>query len=100
LKTSPPSVVGTITVGKQQQFAATGTYSDGTHQDLTSTAMWTSSAPSVATISSGGLATGVSVGSTTVQATLATINGSTALTVTALPNFTISASPASLCGRT
>ena len=48
-----------IAAGQQQQFTATGTYSDGSHQNLTSTATWTSSAPSVATISSGGLATGV-----------------------------------------
>src|SRR5271166_3028834 len=32
-----------IAAGKQQQFTATGTYSDGSHQDLTSSATWTSS---------------------------------------------------------
>ena len=84
-----------IAVGKQQQFTATGTFSDGSKKDLTSSVTWTSSAPSVATIGSGGLATGVAAGSTTIQATLATVNGSTGLTVTA-PNFTVSASPASL----
>ena len=84
-----------IAVGKQQQFTATGTFSDGSRKDLTSSVTWTSSAPSVATIGSGGLATGVAAGSTTIQATLATVNGSTGLTVTA-PNFTVSASPASL----
>ena len=84
-----------IAVGKQQQFTATGTFSDGSKKDLTSSVTWTSSAPSVATIGSGGLATGVAAGSTIIQATLATINGSTGLTVTA-PNFTVSASPASL----
>jgi hypothetical protein len=71
-----------ITVGGQQQFTATGTYSDGSHQDLTSTATWTSSTPTVATINSTGLATGVSAGSTTIQAAVGTINGSTGLTVT------------------
>ena len=85
-----------IAVGKQQQFTATGTFSDGSKKDLTSSVTWTSSAPSVATISSAGMATGVGAGSTTIQATLATINGSTGLTVTAASNFTISASPASL----
>ena len=71
-----------ITVGSPQQFTATGTYSDGSHQDLTNSATWTSSIPSVATISSTGLATGVVPGSTTIQAAVGSINGSTSLTVT------------------
>ena len=72
-----------IAAGQQQQFTATGTYTDGSHQNLTSTATWTSSAPSVATISAGGLATGVAAGSTTITATSGSISGSTGLTVTA-----------------
>ncbi len=85
-----------IAVGAHQQFTATGTYSDGSHQDLTSTATWTSSVASVATISSGGLATGVSAGASTIQATSGAIYGTTTLTVTTGGSFTISASPASL----
>ena len=85
-----------IPAGKQQPFTATGTYSDGSKKDLTSSAIWTSSAPAVATISSGGLATGAGAGNTTIQATSGSINGSTTLTVTAATNFTISASPSSL----
>ena len=72
-----------ISVGSPQQFTATGNYSDGSHQDLTNSATWTSSIPSVATINSTGLATGVAAGSTTIQATVGAINGSTTLTVTA-----------------
>ena len=71
-----------IAAGTQQQFTATGTYSDGSHKDLTSSATWTSSAPSVATISSGGLATALVAGSTTIQAASGSINGSAGLTVT------------------
>jgi hypothetical protein len=71
-----------ITVGGQQQFTATGTYSDGSHQDLTTSATWTSSSSGVATINTAGLATGVGAGSTTIQAAVGTINGSTSLTVT------------------
>ncbi len=55
-----------IAVGAHQQFTATGTYSDGSHQDLTNSATWTSSNPSVAIINSTGLATGVGAGSTTI----------------------------------
>ena len=72
-----------IAVGAYQQFTATGTYSDGSHQDLTNSVIWASSVSSVATISSRGLATGVAAGSTTIQASSGSINGSTSLTVTA-----------------
>ncbi|MGB8768561.1 MAG: LamG-like jellyroll fold domain-containing protein, partial [Candidatus Korobacteraceae bacterium] len=85
-----------IIVGGQQQFTATGNYSDGSHQNLTNSVTWTSSKPSVATISSAGLASGVAAGSTVIQATSAMIYGTTTLTVTTTGNFTISASPASL----
>jgi uncharacterized protein YjdB len=74
-----------IVAGTQQQFDAMGTYSDGSHRDLTTTATWTSSNPSVATINSTGLATGVSAGTTTIQAASAGIYGSTSLTVTPDP---------------
>ena len=72
-----------IALGNQQQFTATGAYSDGSHQDLTNSATWTSTNTSVATISSTGLATGASAGSTTIQAASGSINGTTTLTVTA-----------------
>src|ERR1022692_4121142 len=76
-----------IAVGTKQQFTATGTYSDSSTQNLTSTAAWSSSAPSMATIGdasgSQGLATTAGLGTTTMQATTGAINGSTTLTVTA-----------------
>jgi hypothetical protein len=60
------------------QFTATGNYSDGTTQDLTATANWVSSNTAVATIT-GGLATGVAIGTTTIRASfgspLITSNG-------------------------
>jgi len=46
-----------LALGLQQQFKATAMYSDGTSQDMTSTATWSSSQTSVAAISAGGLAT-------------------------------------------
>jgi trimeric autotransporter adhesin len=75
-----------ITVGQTQQFTATGTYSNNTTQDLTATATWTSSTTSTATITSGGLATPVAAGSTTITASVtgSTVTGSTTLTVTAV----------------
>jgi phospholipase C len=73
-----------VTQGTSQQFRATGTYSDNSTRDLTATAMWTSSAPSVVTISAGGLASsvGVPIGTTTIGATSGAVNGSTTFSVT------------------
>lgn len=72
-----PTVVAPAT----QAFTATGNYSDASTQNITSQVAWTSSVPARATISSGGLATGVSAGTTTISASLAGVSGSTTLTV-------------------
>jgi hypothetical protein len=102
LTVTPPTLVSitvtptnsSIAAGQQQQFTATGNYTDGSHQSLTSTATWTSSATSVATIAAGGLATGVAAGSTVIQATSVSINGSTSLTVTPPTLVSITVTPA------
>ena len=79
--------------GSTQQFTATGTYSDASTKNLTTTAMWTSANTSVATISntagSNGLATSVGVGSSTIQAALGGVTGSTSLTITAAGSATL-----------
>ena len=72
---------GAVAPGSSLQFIATGTFSDGTTQNLTSSVIWSSSAPSVATIARGGLATGVSVGDTLITAALAGAEGSATLSV-------------------
>ena len=83
-----------ISVGATQQFTATGTYSDGSNENLTSTAIWGSSAGGVATIATGGLATGVTAGTSIISAKLGSISGSTTLTVTSgLTLVTIVVSP-------
>ena len=71
-----------IANGTDQQFTATGTFSDGSTQDLTTSVTWASSVPGVATISINGLATSVAPGSTSISATLGAISGNTTLTVT------------------
>ncbi|HUL48001.1 MAG TPA: Ig-like domain-containing protein [Steroidobacteraceae bacterium] len=77
----------TIAAGATQQFTATGTYSDGSTQNLTTQAIWTSSQVAVATISTAagtdGLATGVAAGTTVISATLGNVSSETNLTVTA-----------------
>ena len=72
----------TLTVGMQQQYTATANYSDGSFGDITNSVTWNSSDTSVATITtSGGLATAVATGSTTISAALGGVVGSTQLTV-------------------
>lgn len=83
ISVTPPSP--TITQGQNQQFTATGIYSDSTTQDITSSVTWSSSAAGVATISNtsgtDGLAAGVGSGSANIQATISGVTGSAKLTV-------------------
>jgi hypothetical protein len=74
-----------IAPGVTQQFMATGAYSDGSTQDVTGQATWTSSASSVATVNASGLATAGAAGTTTISAAVGSIAGSTSLTVRAPP---------------
>lgn len=69
----------TISQGKTFQMSATGTYDDGSTNDLTGKAVWTSDNTSCATISSGGLITAA----TTVSATCTTDIGASVGTVSA-----------------
>lgn len=71
-----------ISQGTAEPFTATGTFSDGSTQNLTSSATWNSSNTGVAMIASTGVATAVTPGSTTIKAASGTISGSTTLTVT------------------
>ncbi|MHB8908957.1 MAG: DUF3443 family protein [Syntrophales bacterium] len=75
-----------IGVGVTQQFTATGSYSDNSTQNLTTSVNWTSSAPAVASISNAagasGLATALFAGQTTITATSGGIAGTATLTVT------------------
>jgi len=82
-----------LAVGQTAQFTATGTIGHGashpsTTQDDTDLVTWTSSTPSVATISATGLATAVAAGSTMITAT---INGYTGV-LSATATLTVSGS--------
>ena len=71
----------TIALGASQQFAASGSFSDGSTQDITSVVTWTSSTPTVAVMNQSGVASSASHGTTNINATLAGVTGSTMLTV-------------------
>jgi uncharacterized protein YjdB len=81
-------------VGLKVQFMATGTYSDGSTNNVTSSVTWRSSNTAVATISTGGLATPIATGSANITATLSRISGTTTLKVTARTLQSIAVTPA------
>jgi hypothetical protein len=85
-----------VAKGLTTQFSATGAYSDSTTAALASGVTWTSSAPSVATVDSTGLATAVAVGTTTISASSAGVSGSATLNVTSpvLQSIAVRPSPA------
>ena len=83
---------GTTSVGSTFQFTAQAYYSNGSVQDGTSLVTWASSNTSVATIVTGGLATGVGGGTTSITATAAGIPGASA-TLTVNAALSVSVSP-------
>jgi len=70
-----------VQLGFTQQFAATATFSDGTQQDVSAVAQWSSSDPAVAIVSKTGLAVSASQGTTGIGATFKSASNSTVLTV-------------------
>jgi len=75
------------------QFSATGTYTDHSTQDITGSSTWSSSAASVATVSSAGLVSAVAPGTATITAASQGITGSTTLTVTPATLQSIAVTP-------
>jgi Bacterial Ig-like domain (group 2) len=80
----------TIVQGTTQQISATGTFDDGSTQNLTGSATWTSSATAVATVSNGGLVTAASSisnppGTAIITATSGTLTATSTITVNTGP---------------
>jgi len=72
---------GAILSLTNRSFTATGSFSDGSSQNLTSQVTWSSSNAAVATIDASGQGTGRVEGATSIRATLAGVTGSTPLLV-------------------
>jgi 6-phosphogluconolactonase (cycloisomerase 2 family) len=85
--------------GETQQFTATGTYDDGSTQDLTTSVNWSSSNSAIATIGTqagnSSLAQAIGLGTSTITATYGSISGSTSMTVTPPVQVSMVVSPAS-----
>jgi uncharacterized protein YjdB len=88
----------TIAKNTTLQYTATGTFSDGTTQDITQQATWSSSNTERATVSNAsgtkGLATGVSAGTANIRAALLGKTGQTQLTVSNATLVSITVTPA------
>ena len=81
-----------VNIGSTLQFTATGVNNDGTNASLHNLS-WSSSATTIATITSAGLAKGVASGTATITATDGGVTGSSTLTVGSTSN-TLTISPA------
>jgi hypothetical protein len=77
---SPSS--STLPVDESAQLTAIGTYTDGSTQNLTQTAAWSSSAATIATVTATASATGKAVGTATISATSGNSTGTASVTVT------------------
>src|ERR1700686_543615 len=67
----------TVPLATSQQFVANGSFDDGTQQNISETANWTSSSLTIARVGSIGVVTGAGLGSTTITATSGAGNGNT-----------------------
>lgn len=80
-----------VNIGETQQFTATATFIDSTTQDLSSTVTWNSSDAAVASVSTSGLATALTLGTSEISVTLGDYTSS-AITLEVNPVFAYIAS--------
>jgi hypothetical protein len=87
----------TVVRGSSLQFTATGTFTMGPNQDLTSQVAWASDATAVATVSNAagtrGLATGITTGSASIGVLFQSVAATTTLTVIGQAPILTSLSP-------
>ena len=92
---APPNPA--IAKGTTKQLTATGTFTDGTTQDLTSEVSWTSSDQTIAEIDNAlrnqGLVSGIGIGTATISAREDGVTGTTAVTVTPAALTSIAITP-------
>jgi uncharacterized protein YjdB len=90
-----PAVVS-LPDGATQQLTATGTFTDGPPQDVTSTVTWSSNAEAIATVSATGLITAVAPGTAVITASQGAATRTVAVTVTDAQLLRVEISPAEL----
>jgi hypothetical protein len=85
-----------LPVGVSQQLTATGKFSDGTVQDLTQSATWSSSGPAIASVSAVGTAVAQAVGTATISAASGSVTGSATLAITLAAMISLNITPATV----
>ena len=85
-----------LPVGESEQLSATGTFTDQSTRDVTQSASWSSSGPSVASVTEVGLTTAKTIGSTTVSAAVGNTAGSAQVAVTAAVPVALNISPSTI----
>jgi uncharacterized protein YjdB len=89
----------TLAKGTSATLTATGTYSDGSHVDISTQVTWHSASIATATVGSDGTVTGVELGSTKAYASSNSINSPNvdiAVTPAILSSIAVTPSPATL----
>src|SRR6266700_2607928 len=90
-----------LIVGQTQQMKATGAYSTGTSQDITSSATWASSDSTVATVTTGGMLTAKAAGTCSITAKMGSVTGSFSTAVApALVSISVTPATASIAPGT
>ncbi|HEX3474561.1 MAG TPA: Ig-like domain-containing protein, partial [Kofleriaceae bacterium] len=82
-----------VPVGVTQLLVATGVFSDTTTQDLTPQVTWASDSPAHVTVSAGGVATAVAVGTATITARMNGVSATTTVTATDAVLVSIAVTP-------
>jgi hypothetical protein len=86
-----------ILVTHTLQMKAVGTYdqSSGAPKDITGKVLWTTSDEGIATVSAGGLVTGVGVGTATITASSGVVTGTASITISLTGVTSIAVTPSS-----
>jgi 6-phosphogluconolactonase (cycloisomerase 2 family) len=79
----------TVSVGANQQFAASGTFSDGSAADITSSVTWSSSDMKLASVNNSGLVSALDLGRPQITASSGSISGSTPLIIVSAATPTV-----------
>jgi len=77
-------ITDALAVGAVRQLTATASFTDGSTQDVTTQATWTTASAAVATVGTTGLVTGRGAGNTSITATFRSQPGSLPITVDTL----------------
>lgn len=84
-----------VAKGRTLALTATGTYSDGSQQNLTSTATWAPASGTTFRVASTGVLTALQTGTASASATVGGVTGALSITVTPAELDVITISPAS-----